>query len=99
MDSTSTGNPGNPANEQPKSANSEGDKKPELPVISEPKGTDLPDGALKRSDSGKKDEEVQEKEKMLGYVQFNVDSFLLIGWTIRSFMLERILYLVFWCLD
>ena len=57
------------ANEQQKSANLGGDKKPELPVISEPKGTDQTDSAVARGDSEKKEKEAQEQDALLGFVQ------------------------------
>jgi len=54
------------ANEQPKSANPGGDKKPELPVISEAKSIDQTDSALARGESEKKELEAQEKNALLG---------------------------------
>ena len=72
LETTPNGNPGTAMSEQPKSANSGADKKPELPVISEPKSIDQPDAASTKLNAEVKDKEVQEKDHMLKFVHLKL---------------------------
>ena len=65
MDSASNGNTS--ANEQPKSAGADVEKKPEVPVVTETTSSEEATGVI-TSDSENKNKEVQDKDALLGFV-------------------------------